>query len=37
VNTGHIDAGDHIVCEDACGKVKIMKDYTGKNIQTSLP
>ncbi|MCH2188820.1 translation initiation factor IF-2 [Candidatus Gracilibacteria bacterium] len=37
VNTGHIDAGDHIVCEDAFGKVKVLRDYMGHNVKKSLP
>ena len=37
VNTGSITKGDHIVCAGASGKVRTLKDYRGKNIETAGP
>ena len=37
VNTGHVDAGDHIVCEDAFWKVKVLKDYKWQSVKKALP
>lgn len=37
VNTWTINQWDNIVCKDTYGKIKILKDYTHKNIKTSAP
>ncbi len=37
VNTGIIKQGDTIVCKDSYGKIKILKDYTNKNVKIAQP
>ncbi len=37
INTGTIRKGDHIVCAGASGKVRTLKDYKGRNIDSALP
>ena len=37
INTGTIHKGDTIVCAGASGKVRTLKDYKGRNIDSALP
>ncbi len=37
INTGTINKGDNIVCAGAYGKVRTLKDYKGRNIESALP
>jgi translation initiation factor IF-2 len=37
INTGTINKGDHIVCAGASGRVRTLKDYKGRNIDSALP
>ncbi|MFA5947469.1 MAG: translation initiation factor IF-2 [Candidatus Gracilibacteria bacterium] len=37
VNTGTLKVGDNVVCGGSYGRVKIMKDYIGKNITEAPP
>lgn len=37
INTGTISKGDNIVCAGAYGKVRTLKDYKGRNIESALP
>jgi translation initiation factor IF-2 len=37
INTGTIHKGDHIVCAGASGRVRTLKDYKGRNIDSALP
>jgi translation initiation factor IF-2 len=37
INTGTISKGDHIVCAGASGRVRTLKDYKGRNIDSALP
>nr|MDD3720238.1 translation initiation factor IF-2 [Candidatus Gracilibacteria bacterium] len=37
INTGTINKGDSIVCNDSYGKVKVLKDYASKGIKEAFP
>jgi len=37
VNTGTIKMGDNVVCRDTYGKVKVLKDYSHKNVKQVFP
>jgi len=37
VNTGTISKGDSIVCGDSYGKIKVLRDYTGKSVKFVKP
>lgn len=37
INTGVIRKGDNIVCAGAFGKVRTLKDYKARNIESALP
>lgn len=37
VNTGTIHKSDAVVCASAFGKVKVLKDYTGKSVKSAIP
>lgn len=37
VNTGTISKTDAVVCAGSFGKIKVLKDYTGKSVKFALP
>ena len=37
INTGNIEKGASVVCGDAFGKVKVLKDYKGQGLQKAFP
>lgn len=37
INTGTLNNGDTIVCADAYGKIKVLKDFSWKNIRFAIP
>ncbi|MDD3145555.1 MAG: translation initiation factor IF-2 [Candidatus Gracilibacteria bacterium] len=37
INTGTINSGDNIVCQDSCGKVKILKNYQNQKVKFAKP
>lgn len=37
INTGTIHKGDDIVCAGAYGRVRTLKDYKGRNVDSALP
>jgi translation initiation factor IF-2 len=37
VNTGTIKKGDSVVCGSSYGKIKVLRDYTGKSVKFVKP
>ncbi len=37
MNTGKLEKTSSVVCGESYGKVKVLKDYTGKSIKYALP